>query len=85
MLGDDDYDLISAFENPDMVIHAIKNLEDQYIQSPVTRLLRSLKPQLARIQAFAAFIFFGLGANVSAACLWGASTLLIEVGYRRFA
>ncbi|KAI9671547.1 MAG: hypothetical protein M1817_003599 [Caeruleum heppii] len=79
VLGDDDYDLIVSFENPDKVITTIKDLEDQYAKSPVTRMLRNMKPQLSRLQTFAAVIFLSVGANISAACLWGCSVLLIEL------
>ncbi|KAL8896037.1 MAG: hypothetical protein Q9207_007903 [Kuettlingeria erythrocarpa] len=52
VLGEDDYDLIVDFENPDKAITAIKGLEDRYAQSPVSRVLKNIKPQLARLHKF---------------------------------
>lgn len=80
ILGEDDYDLISSFESPEQVIDSVKELEVRYAKSPIMRMLTSLQPHLNRLQTFVTFLFLGLGAqNMSAACIWGAATLLIEV------
>jgi predicted metal-binding protein len=81
ILGEHDYDIVVDFETPEKAIARMRELENKYSQSSISRLLISMRPQLQRMQRFAAIVFLGIGTTrITAACLWGATSLLIEVG-----
>lgn len=80
VVGEDDFELISGFGTVEEAMGTIKDLEVKYSKGATARMLTSIKPELNKLQTFSTAIFVGLGANnISAACLWGAASLLIQV------
>lgn len=79
-LGEEDYEIISGFKTPVQLIEAIHGLEMRYSEGRVPRVLKGIKPQLTRLQAFTGILMMGLGPpNLSMTYLWGSVNLLIEV------
>ena len=80
VVGEDDFELISGFGTVEEAMGTVKDLEAKYSRGATARMLTSIKPGLTQLQTFSTAIFVGLGANnISAACLWGAASLLIQV------
>jgi hypothetical protein len=80
VLGEDDYERMLSFENPEQLISTIHDLEVKYTQGTVARLLKGIKPQLSRLCTFTMMVLLAVGGtSLSTACVWGVMSLMLEV------
>ena len=80
MLDPEDFKLVTQIDSPEKLIQEMQGLEQRYNRSVTLRLLKGIKPQLSRLQTFSTVVLLGIGSsNITAACFWGATSLLIEV------
>lgn len=80
MLDAEDFKLVTEFSSPEQLVEEVQALEQRYTQSVTLRLLRGIKPHLSRLHTFSTVLVVGIGSgNIRAACVWGTTSLLIDV------
>lgn len=80
ILGEKDFEIVNAVASPEDLATTMKNLESQASQATMSRSLRGIKPHLDKLKIFVTVLWVGIGGrNISAAVLWGATSLLLQV------
>lgn len=80
ILGEDDAELVDKFSSEAELLAEVQRLEQRWNKNSISRALNGIRPHIAHLQMFVAFLAISTGLrSITSACIWGLVGLMLQV------